>query len=580
MKLTLAARIQGGFILSSMLMVVVSYVGYHSNGKVVTGSASQREITERHALAQTLLLHLEQQDNTRRAFLLTADWPWLAQTYLADYEKAKQDFEEKRTQLTKFAWTGEGKDIVVRLAELHRRYNEIAQNEIDLARGKQRDEARALNVAGTNLSQTAFRDLLHRLEATLQQQQDQAAREESSMSHGAAQLLIVISLFAIVTSLVLGMLITRSIATGLGRVNGLMKEAADGVAGGDGDLTKRLPITTNDEIGTLSTSVNMFLDKLHEIIQRVAESTHQLASASEEISASANQMAHGAKSQQSQTSQVATAIQEMSTSAGGISADSTKATDSALRAAEIAKEGGKIVNEALADMREIAESVNTTTQEIEELGKHSDQIGKIVAVIREIADQTRLLALNAAIEAARAGQQGRGFAVVADEVGKLAERTSQATQDIAQMIDTVQKGTKAAVGRMQAGTKQVEAGLATTSKAGASLAGIITAAQQVGEKVSQIATAATQQSSTAEQINSNVEQIAKTTRESAEGAQQSARACEELSHLALDLQQLVGRFRLDDANTTGGTDATILAGQRSSGWARTASALLAGQTND
>jgi len=552
MKRTLAARIQGGFILLSILMVAVSYVGYYSNGKVVTASESQREIAGKRALAQTLPLHLEQQDDTRRAFLLTADWPWLAQTYLADYEKAKNDFEARRAQLTKFAWTGEGKDIVARLADLHRQYNEIAQKEIDLARAKQFDEARALNVTGTNLSQTTFRDLLHRLEAILEQQQDQAATEENNMSHRANRLLTVISLFAVATGLALGVFITRTIATGLGRVNGLMKEAAEGVAGGDGDLTKRLPVTGNDEIAALSTSVNMFLGKLQEVIRRVAESADQLAIASAEIAASANQMARGADTQQNQTSQVAAAIHEMSASAAEVSGNSTKAADSAHRATVIAQEGGKIVSEALLNMRAIAECVNTTAQNIEDLGKNSDQIGKITAVIGGIADQTKLLALNAAIEAARAGEHGRGFAVVADEVRKLAERTAMATKEIAQMIETVQRETKSAVGRMQAGTRQVEIGVAITSKAGASLEGIITAAQQVGDMISHIATAATQQCSTAEQINSNVEQIAKITSESAAGAQQSARACEELSHLALDVQQLVGRFKLDTTEPMAG----------------------------
>ena len=554
-------------------MIVVSYIGYRSNGKVVTGSALQREIAQKHGLAQGLLLHLEQQDDMRRAFLLTADWPWLAQTYFVDYEKAKSNFDEKQAQLAKLAWTGEGKDIVARLAELHQQYNKVAQKEIDLARAKRFDEARALNVAGTNLSQTAFRDLLSRFETTLKQQQDLAAREESSMSRTATRLLVIISLFAVVTGLVVGMSITRSIAAGLARVNGLMKEAAEGVANGDGDLTKRLTIAAHDEIGALSTSVNMFLGTLQEIIRRVAESAHQLAIASEEISRSAEQMAQGADSQQNQTSQVATAIQEMSSSAAEVSGNSSNAADSARRAAVVAQEGGNIVNEALLNMRSIAECVNTTAQKIEDLGKNSDQIGKITEVIDGIADQTKLLALNAAIEAARAGEQGRGFAVVADEVRKLSERTAKATKEIGQMIEIVQKGTKTAVGQMQAGIKRVEAGVATTSKAGVSLEEIITAAQQVGDMISQIATAAVQQSSTAEHIEANVEKIAKTTSESAAGAQKSAKACVELSNLAHDLQHLVGRFKLTSANADGWTDTTILAGQRSSGWARAASSL-------
>jgi methyl-accepting chemotaxis protein len=183
---------------------------------------------------------------------------------------------------------------------------------------------------------------------------------------------------------------------------------------------------------------------------------------------------------------------------------------------------------------------------VEELGKSSDQIGRIIGVIDDIADQTNLLALNAAIEAARAGEQGRGFAVVADEVRKLAERTTKATKEIADMIRTVQEETKVAVAAMEEGTKQVEEGVTTTSRAGDSLKQIIHMSEQVGEMITHIATAATEQSSATEEINKNMDQIAKLVKESAEGAKESAKACQDLSSLALDMQKLVSNFKLED----------------------------------
>jgi len=187
--------------------------------------------------------------------------------------------------------------------------------------------------------------------------------------------------------------------------------------------------------------------------------------------------------------------------------------------------------------------VGASATKMEELGKSSDQIGRIISVIDDIADQTNLLALNAAIEAARAGEQGRGFAVVADEVRKLAERTSNATKEIAQMIKSIQSETKNAVKAMQAGNMQVEQGLVTTAQAGESLGEIIQMAHQVGEMVLHIATAASQQSGATEEVSGNMEQISRISQDAAVGAQQTAKACHDLSGLALDLQSLVGQFK-------------------------------------
>src|SRR5207245_2089386 len=210
------------------------------------------------------------------------------------------------------------------------------------------------------------------------------------------------------------------------------------------------------------------------------------------------------------------------------------ANDLATDDAEITTEdeigqAGTAFNRMKNRMRAIADSVSGTAKKMDELGKSSDQIGQIVGVINDIADQTNLLALNAAIEAARAGEQGRGFAVVADEVRKLAERTTTATKEIAGMIKNIQQETKTAVTAMETGTKQVEEGVKSTIQAGDSLKEIIHMAEQVGEMVMQIATAAMEQSSASEEVNQNMEKIAKLVKESADGAKQCAKACQDLS---------------------------------------------------
>jgi methyl-accepting chemotaxis protein len=341
-----------------------------------------------------------------------------------------------------------------------------------------------------------------------------------------------------------GYVINRQIALPLNQLATRLRDIAEG----EGDLTRRLDFTSKDEIGETGASFDLFMDKLQEIIRKVASNTGQLASATEEISASATLMAQRSETQQNQTSQVATAMHQMSSTVLQVSENSNKAADASRQAAETARQGGLIVEQTLKNMRTIASSVKGTAQKMEELGKSSDQIGHIAGVIDDIADQTNLLALNAAIEAARAGEQGRGFAVVADEVRKLAERTTTATKEIAQMISAIQNETKNAVTAMEAGTKQVEEGLQSTSQAGDSLKQIIHMSEEVGEMITHIATAATEQSSATEEVNNNINDIAAITRESALGSQQSAKACEDLTNLASELQGIVSKFKLENSD--------------------------------
>ncbi len=312
-----------------------------------------------------------------------------------------------------------------------------------------------------------------------------------------------------------------------------------------GDLSGA-PFThfTGDQIGVTLSCLNEMQANLCDTISAIGRTAQTVAVASEQISAAANTANAGAIAQRDQVAQAAIAMKEMATTVTAVSDHSFRAANNARKATDLAQKGGQVVKESLTTMHEIAESVSATAERIEELGKSSDQIGKIIGVIDQIASQTNLLALNAAIEAARAGEQGRGFAVVAGEVRQLAERTTRATKEIAQMIERVQVETSTAVSQMQAGTKQVEVGVVTTSKAGESLTQIIAAAKQVGDMIVQIATASAQQTNSSDRINGNVDQIAKISAEAASGAEQSAKACEDLSRFAAELRQLTARFTL------------------------------------
>jgi methyl-accepting chemotaxis protein len=317
----------------------------------------------------------------------------------------------------------------------------------------------------------------------------------------------------------------------------------------DNDLTVRINKDWKGDYKIIKDSVNTVSESLKNAMLKVTEAVQATASAANQISSSSEEMAAGAQEQSSQATEVAGAVEEMTKTIIETTKHTSMAAESSKNAGLVAKEGGKVVNETIQGMVRISEVVKKSAETVQELGKSSNQIGEIVQVIDDIADQTNLLALNAAIEAARAGEQGRGFAVVADEVRKLAERTTKATKEIAAMIKQIQKDTVGAVESMQQGTEEVEKGKQLAEKAGRSLKEIITGAESVVDIISQVAAASEEQSSTSEQISRSIESISSVTQESASGVQQIAHATEDLNRLMLTLQDLVGQFKIDDGSS-------------------------------
>jgi len=242
--------------------------------------------------------------------------------------------------------------------------------------------------------------------------------------------------------------------------------------------------------------------------------------------------------------------------------DNTKNTAFAAEAARLAGEkaieGGKVVSETIEGMTRIEGVVQRSAHTVQQLGKSSEQIGEIAQVIDDIADQTNLLALNAAIEAARAGEQGRGFAVVADEVRKLAERTTKATKEIAAMIKQIQQDTSEAVNSMELGTSEVTSGKEMANKAGIALQEIVEESQRVVDIVNQVAAASEEQSSSAEVISKNVEAISTVTQESAGATQQIAHAAEDLNRLTLNLETLIGQFKISNVSSIRNSNLKLL----------------------
>lgn len=315
-----------------------------------------------------------------------------------------------------------------------------------------------------------------------------------------------------------------------------------------GDLTIKISKTYSGDHEKIKDSINNVTQSLGKTLNEVSLAAVAAASAANQISSSTEEMAAGANEQSSQTTEVAGAVEEMTKTILETTKNTTRAAEASKNAGGVAVEGGKVVEETIKGMIRISDVVRQSSETVQALGRSSNEIGEIVQVINDIADQTNLLALNAAIEAARAGEQGRGFAVVADEVRKLAERTSKATQEIAGMIKQIQKDTEGAVKSMKLGTDEVENGKLLAEKAGQSLKEIIAGAENVSDIVTQVAAASEQQSRTAEQITQNIELISNVTQQNATGVRQIAHAAEELNQLTANLQDLISEFKVEKMN--------------------------------
>ncbi len=318
-----------------------------------------------------------------------------------------------------------------------------------------------------------------------------------------------------------------------------------------GDLTARMKGNYNGDYSDLKESINRLGISMNEALSEVMLAVQSTASASAEISSSADQMTTGSQEQSRQTAEVAASIEEMTRTIIEGAKNTSLAADNSKAASDSAKNGSKKIQETKEGIQRIVESTNETGSKISSLTLKTDQIGQITQVIDDIADQTNLLALNAAIEAARAGEQGRGFAVVADEVRKLAERTMKATKEIGSTIKAIQTEAKEANSSMESAGKAVSSGMKLTEEVSQVLDEILKRANAVSDVIIQVAASGEEQSTAAELISRNVEGISSVTQESAQGIGQIAGAAEDLNRLTLNLQNMVSRFTLNTGDRQG-----------------------------
>ncbi len=363
---------------------------------------------------------------------------------------------------------------------------------------------------------------------------------DENRKHLVKGIYLILGVTAILIMLIscLSILVTRRLLRHIGTEPEHLAEITRQIAEGD------LSIPFDQNRSGIYEAMRLMVADLRQVMQRVTSSAGEVSAASIQLHATSKNMAVGTEEVACQVATVSTAGEEMAATSLDIANNCNSAADSSRHASELASNGAAIVQQTISGMQRIAARVKDSAAQVEALGRRSDDIGEIVGTIEDIADQTNLLALNAAIEAARAGEQGRGFAVVADEVRALAERTTRATKEIADMIKAIQSETKKAVSSMEQGVSEVEAGTDEAARSGTALEEILYQINDVTGQINQIATAAEEQSSTSREISNNVHQITAIIQETAQSTQETTEAATILSRLATDLEEMVSRFRL------------------------------------
>ncbi len=312
----------------------------------------------------------------------------------------------------------------------------------------------------------------------------------------------------------------------------------------DQDFRIRVPASGSDELSHMGRSLNRLIESMQNNLRQIGESASQVAQKSRHMAETAHEVAAASGQQSESASGMAAAIEEMTVSITHIGDRASEANQLSQSSGQLARDGGRIIGETVRDINEIATTAHSTSTRIHEVEAESDKISSVVAVIREVADQTNLLALNAAIEAARAGEQGRGFAVVADEVRKLAERTANSTREISTIIEGVRNGAKEAVRSMDVAVNRVSEGVGRAEGASQAISQISETSQQAVAMVSDITDAIREQSAASTSIAQQVERIAQMAEVSNGAANGSATAARELDELAASMQRIVQTYKL------------------------------------
>ncbi|NVZ39686.1 methyl-accepting chemotaxis protein [Pseudomonas sp. 21615526] len=537
-NMNIAPRAFLGFALIGALMLFLGVFALNQMSKIraATEDITLSSVPSIRALDEFTQLTLRLRVLSYR--LLTNREPDVQQKTLESFDVRNQQIRTAQAVYEKLIDSSEERAAYDEYVRLLAQYHQIEERMKSLSRANQVEELRTLlntellnNSDQVNAVLNRLLDINNKMALATNQQ----AADQYDM---AFELVVILLILATALTMLFAWLLTRSITLPIAQA----LDAAEEIA--EGNLTRPIKVEGHDEAGRLLLAMAKMQDKLKDTLQRISGSATQLASAAEELNAVTDESARGLTQQNNEIEQAATAVNEMTSAVEEVARNAVSTSEASKNATSSAGDGRDLVQETVSAIERMSSDVQATATLIGNLAEESRDIGKVLDVIRGLADQTNLLALNAAIEAARAGEAGRGFAVVADEVRALAHRTQQSTSEIERMIGSIQAGTEHAVDSMRNSTERAESTLNIAKGAGMSLDTINTAIVEINERNLVIASAAEEQAQVAREVDRNLVNIRDLSVQSATGASQTSAASSELSRLAVDLNGMVGRFRL------------------------------------
>ncbi|EGM77375.1 methyl-accepting chemotaxis protein [Rheinheimera sp. A13L] len=534
----IGSRLLAGFAVLGLILLLQGSLSLvtMSHMRAVSTEIEENTIPSLESLAALNLSMMRGRIYTYRLLLAETE------AQKSDYEKAlvqvKSELENYEKSYEALLSTAEERGVYQQLIAAQQGYFNGQKSLLQsLADGNRADAIRISTEDMSGYADQMTQSLLKL--AQLNREYGEQLTAASNEEYGISQILVIMAIaFGVLISIVIALWMTRSITAPMTEAVVVAETVASG------DLTQKIMVTGEDEASRLMAALLKMQHNLRDAMSHISNSSNQLASASEELNSVTEDSSRGLQQQNDEIQQAATAITQMSSAVDEVAQTAVQTSEQSTESAKMAVQGQRQVDETVIAIRDMNQDVALTSELIQGLAVQSQDIGKVLDVIRAIAEQTNLLALNAAIEAARAGDAGRGFAVVADEVRALAHRTQTSTREIEEMIAKIRSGTGDAVNAMKHSSEKAGYALTVAQAAGEALTIITQRINKISDSNLVIASAAEEQAKVAREIDRNIVNISDLAAQTAAGANQTSASAHELSRLAVDLNSLVTRFKV------------------------------------